>query len=475
MRGHTIVIDIGKTRSKASLWSADGRRLAYRARRNLSIQGPGYRALDAQGIESWLVKALAELGTLAPVARVIPVAHGAAMALLRDGKLLLPPMDYEQPIPADVNEQYNSERDPFALTGSPELPAGLNLGAQLHWLQVLSPQAFSDGTTLVPWSQYWAWRLCGQVASEVTSLGCHTDLWFPEHGGPSMLAQRRGWAEMLAPRRHASDCLGTLSAEWSRRTGLPRQTEVFCGLHDSNAALLAARGIAQVAGRDSTVLSTGTWFIALRSPVARFDLAQLPVGRDCLVNVDVDGAPVPSARFMGGREIETLVGTDHQVIDRPEWQARLLATVSKVLACGLRVRPTLVAGCGPYPNQSGGWLQEPIDPLQSAVAAALYAALVADVSLELIGSQGLLLIEGRFAASRVFARALATLRPDMECLTADAGLDVSFGALRLIDAKLTPEKSLRRVEPLPIDLAQLRAQWRADAECLVHELGDRTT
>jgi hypothetical protein len=63
----------------------------------------------------------------------------------------------------------------------------------------------------------------------------------------------------------------------------------------------------------------------------------------------------------------------------------------------------------------------------------------------------------------------------MECHTADAGLDVSFGALRLIDAKLAPAKSMHRVEPLPTDLAQLRTQWRADAECLVHELGDRTT
>jgi len=467
MRGHTIVIDIGKTQSKASLWTADGRRLAYRARRNAIVQGPGYRALDTQGIETWLVKALGELGTLAAVTRVIPVAHGAAVALVRSGRLLLPPMDYEQSIPADVREQYNAERDPFHLTGSPELPAGLNLGAQLHWLQMLFPSVFCNGVTLLPWAQYWAWRLCDQVASEVTSLGCHTDLWFPAHGIPSMLAQRRGWAELLAPRRHASDCLGTLSAEWSTRTRLPRQTKILCGMHDSNAALLAAKGFAQIAGNDTTVLSTGTWFVALRSPVGPFDTAQLPVGRDCVVNVNIDGEPVPSARFMGGREIEMLLGDDHLAIDRPDCQSGLLGAVPQVLASGLRVRPTLVSGCGPYPNRLGGWVQQPADSLESGAAAALYAALVADVSLDLISSKGLLLIEGRFAASQVFARLLATLRSDMECHTARAGLDVSFGALRLTDPTLAPWKSLRRVLPLQIGLTELRTQWRSDAASLI--------
>ena len=54
-----------------------------------------------------------------------------ALALVREPFVLLRPMDYEQPIPAAVRARYARERDTFEETGSPLLPDGLNLGAQL--------------------------------------------------------------------------------------------------------------------------------------------------------------------------------------------------------------------------------------------------------------------------------------------------------------------------------------------------------
>src|SRR4030095_8406365 len=91
---------------------------------------------------------------------------------------------------------------------------------------------------------------------------------------------------------------------------MPRDCVVLCGLHDSNAALLAARGHAEIAANDATVLSTGTWFIVMRSPGpgATVATSARAEARDCLINVDVQGAPIPSARFMGGREAELLAG-----------------------------------------------------------------------------------------------------------------------------------------------------------------------
>jgi len=99
---------------------------------------------------------------------------------------------------------------------------------------------------------------------------------------------------------------------------------------------------------------------------------------------------------------------------------------------------------------------------------SLYAALMADVSLELIGTRERLLVEGRFAEARVFVRALATLRPDLAVYTAHAQNDVSYGALRLLDPALAPTSRLQRVEPLPHDLAPLRRAWRAEAERMEH-------
>ena len=41
--------------------------------------------------------------------------------------------------------------------------------------------------------------------------------------------------------RRAGDVLGTVRPAWVERAGLPADTKIYCGLHDSNAALLGAK------------------------------------------------------------------------------------------------------------------------------------------------------------------------------------------------------------------------------------------
>ena len=465
MKGRaTIVLDIGKTLAKLSLWSADGAMIERRVRANARVTSASYLALDAAGIEAWMAETLRELAKLADVGAIIPVGHGAAAAIIRGGRLACPPLDYEDAMPEGLRARYEAGRDAFSDTGSPSLPDGLNLGAQIFRLESLDTNLAND-TQILPWAQYWSWLLCGVAASEVTSLGCHTDLWNPLAGKASALAERRGWATRLAPLRGAGEVLGTLTPAWVARTGLPADTEVHCGLHDSNAALLAARGFAEIADSESTVLSTGTWFVAMRSPrdAASMDTSRLDEARDCLINIDAFGKPIPSARFMGGREIETLIGLDTRRIDIAPDQPALLAALPEVLANGAMVLPSFAPGFGPFPHGRGRWIAEPGGPDARRAAVSLYAALVAEASLDLIGTQARLLIEGRFAEGQVFVRALATLRPDLRVYVGKAHNDVSYGALRLLDAALSPAEALELVEPLDVDLAPYRDRWRAEA------------
>ncbi len=427
-------------------------------RPNVKAESDGIARLDAQGIGEFLLDALSRYAGH-PVRHIVPVAHGAAAAVIDGDALAFEPFDYEQVLPADVIGEYRSLRPLFAETGSPALPGGLNLGAQLFWMERVYPAAIARGTIL-PWAQYWSWFLSGKCVSEATSLGCHTDLWQPEGGGFSSLAVSRGWARSFAPLARAGDAIGHLRPEIADRTGLPRDITVLAGLHDSNAALLAARGFVEIADHEVTVLSTGTWFVAMRLARDTIPASHLPAGSDCLVNVDAFRRPVPSARFMGGREIETLVGIDTRRVDAGPDQPALLAAVDAVLAQGSMVLPTLAPGCGPYPDNEGRWINMPECWNQRRAAACLYAALVADRSLDLIGSKGRLLVEGRFAGADVFLRALAALRPDMQVHVADAHNDVSFGAMRLIDPALRPGGGLRRVDPLAANLAAYRARWR---------------
>lgn len=466
MKGRaTIVLDVGKTLAKLSLWSSGGELIERRVRPNERIKAGSYVALDTAGIEGWAVEVLRYFATLADVGAIVPVGHGAGAAIIRDDRLACPPLDYEEAIPPVLRAAYDAERDPFARTGSPALPDGLNLGAQLFRLDAMEP-ALTKGTQIVPWTQYWSWLLSGVAASEVTSLGCHTDLWNPLAGTPSELAERRGWARRLAPVRAASDILGTLRPEWVFRTGLPADTEVHCGLHDSNAALLAARGFAEIADHESTVLSTGTWFVAMRSPkdAASVDTRGLDETRDCLINVDAYGKPIPSARFMGGREIETLIGLDTRQSDIAPDQPALLAALPEALTGGAMALPSFAPGFGPFPRGRGRWIAKPANHATRRAAVSLYAALVTDTSLELIGTRERLLIEGRFAEGQIFVRALAALRPDLRVYAGKAHNDVSYGALRLIDAALPATETLERVEPLGVDLASYRDRWRRKAE-----------
>ena len=460
-RGTTIVIDLGKTLSKVSLWSGAGEMLDRAVRPNAPIEVDGLRRLDTAGIGAWLIETLRRFSAH-PVEAIIPVGHGAGVVALRHGAIAVPPLDYEQAIPDDAMRAYRAARDPFALTGSPALPDGLNFGSQIFWLEQRHPDAMT-GATLVPWAQYWAWFLTGIAVSEVTSLGCHSDVWCPAQADFSPMAKRLGWAGRFAPVVAAGSTVGWLKPELAAATGLSPNVRVLAGLHDSNAALLAARGFAEIADNEATVLSTGTWFIAMRLPAPPVDTASLPEARDCLVNVDAFGRAVPSARFMGGREIETLIEIDTRRVDIKPDQPALLAAVPDVLANGRMILPTLMRGFGPYPQGRFAWINRPEDWFARRAAACLYAALVTDTALDLIGSSGRLLVEGRFAEAEVFVRALAALRPDMRVFTANAHNDVSFGALRLIDPGLRPHGALVRAEPLDGDLETYRNRWLAEA------------
>ena len=458
--GRVIVLDVGKTLAKLSLWSEEGRVIEQHERYNARVESGGRQALDTEGIERWVEQILRHFARRGPVSAIVPVAHGAAAAVLRAGRLACPVADYEDPVPQDVRAAYDAQRDAFVLTGSPALPDGLNLGVQLYRLEQEQPGLLTGDACIVTWPQYWAWRLSGVAACEVSSLGCHTDLWRPGERGPSAIARERGWFARLAPVRRADERLGSLSDEWALRTGLSAEVSIYCGVHDSNAALLAARGFTDTAAAEVTVISTGTWFVAMRlAQAATADWAALPEPRDCLVNVDVEGRPIPSARFMGGRELERIGG-----LGVADAQAALQA-LPEVLETGAMALPGWVPGVGPYGQSRARWLHEPRNPAARAAAVGLYAALMMDTSLELIGSSGSLIVEGRFAGTDLFVRALAALRADAQVLVnGDEESAVPYGALRLLDPTVRPPGALRRIAPLEADLTPYKARWREAAE-----------
>ncbi len=175
------------------------------------------------------------------------------------------------------------------------------------------------------------------------------------------------------------------------------------------------------------------------------------------------GKPIPSARFMGGREIETLIGLDTRRIDIAPDQPALLAALPDVLADGAMVLPTFAPGFGPFPLGHGRWIAEPADDSARRAAVSLYAALVADASLSLIGTQDRLLIEGRFAEGQVFVQ--RSPRCDPTFASIPARRTTTFPVARCACSTLTlpPAEPLERVVPLGHRPRAYRDRWREEA------------
>ena len=451
------VLDVGKSFAKLSVVAPGGAILAERRIATPTLKTPLYDAIDTDSIFAWLLKQLAAFADL-DIDRIMPVAHGAACAFVDEaGELVAPVQDYEFAIPEPFAGEYAQIRPAFEETLSPALPRGLNLGAQIFWLSRRDPQAFARVRHIIPYPQYWAWRLSGAIASEVTSLGCHSDLWSPREARFSSLARTEGWAGRFGPVKSAWETAGALSDDIARATGLSPGTRVHVGVHDSNAALAALLSGWPADREPPALLSTGTWFIAM-APGGTLD--GLQAGRDCLGAVDVFGRPLPCARFMGGRAFEIITGgtpamnNGHLDIDAH--------TLSDVMHDAALALPSFLDAGGPYPGLRGEIRGLKNDTPQTRTALGLlYQALLSTTCLDMIQSGRDLLIEGVAARNSLLCGLIAALHDGpVYCNAATSAVTTGAAALARFGEAMPPRVLHRRVKPLLIqDMRAYRGLW----------------
>jgi sugar (pentulose or hexulose) kinase len=192
---------------------------------------------------------------------------------------------------------------------------------------------------------------------------------------------------------------------------------VHNGVHDSNAALYFYRSL----GFDNfTLISTGTWVIIFNpaSPLERLDPA-----RDMLANVTVDHQPVATIRFMGGREYEVASGG---------WVKQVsVQAVEAVIAKQAFALPSFAAG-GPVQGYQGRFVGPDVGGEERAAVALLYIALMTDLSLDLIGSQNEIVIDGGLVKTGLYASLLAALRLGQTVHTSTNPEGSALGAAALV-------------------------------------------
>ena len=418
-----LIFDIGKTHVKVTLLDAAGAQLYQNRTSNKVKSTQPYASHDIEHIWTWLMNELSSLAAGHHIASISIATHGATAALInsKTSELLLPIMDYEfEPYP-DTLEDYASLRPSFESTGSPELPAGLNLGRQLHWqCQLLSREQIKNAALLL-YPQYWAWRLTGILSSEVTSLGCHTDLWNIKTNSPSPLLEKLGLENALPPMSKAWEPLGKVKTEIAAQTGLNDDCIVYPGLHDSNAGYLPM--LRTPKDIRPTVISSGTWTIIMDSQ-AKIDT--LDPAQDMLVNVDAEGSALVTARYMGGREFGLICerfNTDIATTFTDE-------DIQKIIDSNIFILPSYCEGTGPYPNKTGRIVfQSGPSDINGKAAATLYSALMVTYILKKLnaGSQSDIIVEGSFASNSVLCGLIAALNPKRKLRIQNRGNGVTEG------------------------------------------------
>ncbi len=423
---HAAVLDIGKTNVKLVLVDMiTFREIKALSMPNVVLEDGPYRHFDTEAIWRFLLASLKEYQRFYDVEAITVTAHGSCAALVdAEGNLALPVLDYEDKKPGELAFYYDRLRPDLAVSGSPRLEGGLNLGAQIFWQWKTFPEEWAKVAAILTWPQYWAFRLCGVMASEVASLGAHSDLWEPLNRRFSTLVVKMGWQKLLPPIKFASSRLGAVTEQVVGETGLKPVTGVWCGIHDSNASLLP-----HVLNRERpvTVVSTGTWVIMMALGGAQMVPDQ---ALETLWNVDALGDPVPSIRFMGGREYSVLMEGRQAGCSESE--------LTRVVTAPIRVERGAEIG-------QFQWSTDPasLSDGECFSAVSLFLARECARRMDWIGARGPIIVEGPFAGNALFLDALALLTKRALRTSAGNATGTSVGAALLI---ARPERVGQTVE-----------------------------
>ncbi len=398
-----VVIDMGRTHTKISVIDTMGMVHEKKTFLRPTHQAKLYNIIDIDSILDWFLKELAKFSTKYHIDRIIPIAHGATCAFIGfKDDLLLPIQDYDSEIPFEIKNEYRKIRPQYQETYSPSLPKGLNLGLQIFWQFSLDETLFSRTKAILNLPQYFTWLLTGRYASEVTSFGCHTDLWSPNENDFSSMVYAQGWDLKFPKFKKAWEKIGYLKPSLKQTYNIENEINVCTGLHDSNAALSAVilSPPNNIGSSRASVLSTGTWFIAMAQE-RQYD--QLKSINDTLVNYDIFARPVPSSRFMGGRAF-SLITNGH-----PDIQIKIDHILEVIRDKTLAI-PSFVDMGGPISHTKSEIRNLKCEDLQlRAAVGTLYLAAMSITCLDNIRSKNPLIIEGKAASNNLLCQMIASL------------------------------------------------------------------
>lgn len=293
------IFDIGKTNKKLLVFDEQ-----YKIVHEESVQfeeirdEDGFACEDLNDLTKWIWEKYWQLAVheLYTVKAVNFSAYGASFVHLNDFyKPLTPLYNYLKPYPETLKKKfydtYGGESLIAKQTASPVL-GNLNSGMQLYRLKYEQPKIYEQIKYSLHLPQYLSFIISARAATDITSVGCHTQLWdFKIHKYHKWVYDE-GMRTKFAPIFRGDKIV--------HANNDTRKTAIGIGLHDSSAALIP---YLSTFTEPFILLSTGTWCISL-NPFNQSLLTDLELHQDCLCYLSYKGTPVKASRLFAGYEHE---------------------------------------------------------------------------------------------------------------------------------------------------------------------------
>lgn len=441
------IYDIGKTNKKVFLFN-EAYEVVYEKSATLpeTTDEDGYPCENLELLTQWIRESFTEITGLKEfnIVAVNFTSYGASFVHIdKNGKPLTPLYNYLKPYPEDLKKKfYNRYGGEIMLsmhTASPVL-GSLNSGMQLYRLKYEQKTVFDQIAYSFHLPQYITYLLTGKACSDITSIGCHTNLWnFPQNNYHEWV-YREGLISKFPP-IFASDKVRELTLSG-------KKIMAGVGLHDSSAALIPYL----TNFREPFILiSTGTWSISF-NPFNNIPLTVEELQQDCLCYMTYHGAPVKASRLFAGYEHEQQI---KRMAEHFNKDADYYITVQfdKNIVAALRSQPEVPA------KKASSITVFPERDLNSfSNYEQAYHQLILDIISRQISSTGLVLegtdvkrifVDGGFGKNPLYMHLLAEAFPGIEVYAASIAQATALGTALAIhphwNSKPAPADTIKLV------------------------------
>lgn len=291
-----LIFDIGKTNKKLFVFNE-----AYKVVYELSTQitelkdEDGFPCEDILALSNWVLSSLDTLKKESAyiIKAIHYAAYGASLVYLNEkGELIEPLYNYLKPFQEATKNSFENKYgslDEISLTTASPYLGNLNAGLQLYRIKKEKPELFQKMNWALHLPQYIHYLVTGELASDITSIGCHTMLWNFENHGYHHWVKEEGLDKLFPALKSA------------------------VGLHDSSAALIPYLSSFH---EPFLLISTGTWCISLH-PFNETALTTSELTQDSLCYLSFAGRPVKASRVFSGKEHELGVEALNTYFNKP--------------------------------------------------------------------------------------------------------------------------------------------------------------